>query len=66
MLEMLQTNKTLTHLELAGNNIPSDVVKAIGEFISTSCNAISKRPPLVKTQLMTSEYLALTFVLEIL
>ena len=30
ILEMLQTNKTLCRLELAGNNIPSDILKAIG------------------------------------
>jgi hypothetical protein len=30
---MLQENKTLCRLELAGNNIPSDILKAIGIFI---------------------------------
>lgn len=30
LLEMLQSNKTLTRLELAGNNVPSDILKAIG------------------------------------
>ena len=32
ILEMLNTNKTLCRLELAGNNIPSDILKAIGKF----------------------------------
>ena len=30
IVEMLQTNKTLTRIELAGNNIPADILKAIG------------------------------------
>ena len=29
-LEALQQNRTLTHLEMAGNNIPSDTLKALG------------------------------------
>lgn len=32
ILEMLQTNKTVSRLELAGNNIPSDILKSIGNL----------------------------------
>ena len=32
-LAMLQYNKTLTDLELSGNNITQDIVKAIGEIV---------------------------------
>lgn len=30
ILEMLKTNKTICRLELAGNNIPGDILKSIG------------------------------------
>jgi hypothetical protein len=30
VLEMLKANKILSRLELAGNNVPADVAKAIG------------------------------------
>ena len=32
---MLQTNKILTRIELAGNNIPADILKAIGKLVTT-------------------------------
>ena len=32
LLEMLHTNKTLSRLELAGNNIPVDILKSLGMF----------------------------------
>lgn len=31
ILEMLKTNKTICRLELAGNNIPGDILKSIGK-----------------------------------
>ena len=31
IIEMLQTNKTVTRIELAGNNIPTDIMRSIGE-----------------------------------
>lgn len=31
VLEAMQQNRTLTKLEMAGNNIPSDTLRAIGE-----------------------------------
>lgn len=31
LLEVLQQNCALLQLEMAGNNIPSDILKAIGE-----------------------------------
>lgn len=34
ILEMLKTNKSICRLELAGNNIPGDIVKSIGKNIS--------------------------------
>ena len=33
IVEMLQTNKILTRIELAGNNIPADILKAIGKWM---------------------------------
>ena len=33
ILEMLKTNKTICRLELAGNNIPGDVLKSIGKNV---------------------------------
>ena len=35
IVEMLQTNKILTRIELAGNNIPADILKAIGKLVTT-------------------------------
>lgn len=32
IVEMLQTNKIVTRIELAGNNIPADVLKSIGKI----------------------------------
>ena len=31
IIEMLQTNKTVTRIELAGNNIPTDIMRSIGK-----------------------------------
>lgn len=32
MLNCLHSNKTLKRLELAGNNVPSDILKAVGKY----------------------------------
>ena len=32
-LEMLKANKVVSRLELAGNNVPSDISKAIGMYV---------------------------------
>lgn len=32
-LEMLKSNKFLSRLELAGNNVPSDITKSIGKLL---------------------------------
>lgn len=36
LLEALQKNKRVVHLEMAGNNIPSDTLRALGEFVRGS------------------------------
>ena len=33
IVNMLQYNKTLTELELAGNNITHDIVRAVGKIV---------------------------------
>ena len=46
IIEMLQTNKILTRIELAGNNIPADILKAIGNNIPADIlNAIGNNIP---------------------
>lgn len=32
MLNCLHSNKTLKRLELAGNNVPGDILKAVGKY----------------------------------
>jgi len=32
LLNCLHSNKTLKRLELAGNNVPSDILKAVGKY----------------------------------
>lgn len=32
MLNCLHSNRTLKKLELAGNNVPSDILKAVGKY----------------------------------
>lgn len=34
ILAALESNKTLVRLDLLGNNIPNDIMKAIGEIMS--------------------------------
>lgn len=41
ILEMLKTNKTICRLELAGNNIPGDILKSIGKIVCKSSLNIS-------------------------
>lgn len=36
MLEALQNNKSIVQLEMAGNNIPSDTLKALGKSYQRS------------------------------
>lgn len=36
LLEALLQNRTLVQLEMAGNNIPSDILKAIGQIPASS------------------------------
>lgn len=36
ILAALEFNKTLVRLDLLGNNIPNDIMKAIGEIMSLS------------------------------
>ena len=35
LLDALQQNRTVLQLEMAGNNIPSDILRAIGQIRST-------------------------------
>lgn len=43
MLNCLHSNKTLKRLELAGNNVPGDILKAVGKY--DVCTVISHLSP---------------------
>lgn len=45
MLNCLHSNKTLKRLELAGNNVPGDILKAVGKYdVCTVMNHLTPFP----------------------
>lgn len=56
MVNCLHSNKTLKRLELAGNNVPGDILKAVGKY--DVCTVMNHLTPFPVQQL--GDYRALT------